>query len=99
MTGSASDEKSQKTRGFLIGIMMNFLISVTVFAIGTYYFVIPRLLDHERRLSDVRQWAKQQKVAQAAPAAEEAAAAPAGDAAAAAPAPAAPAAPAAAEAK
>ena len=88
MTDATADAKSQRTRSFLIGIMMNIFISLTVFAIGTYYFVIPRLYDHEKRLNDVREWARQQKAAQQeAPAVpDEVAAAPAEGAAPAAPA-------------
>jgi hypothetical protein len=85
MLDAAAEAKSQKTRSFLIGIMMNIFISLTVFAIGTYYFVIPRLYDHEKRLNDVREWARQQKMAQQAPQ-EEVAEAPPAEGAAAAPA-------------
>ena len=77
MTDATAEAKSQTTRTFLIGIMMNIFISLTVFAIGTYYFVIPRLYDHEKRLNDVREWARQQKMAQQeAPPAEAVAEAP-----------------------
>jgi hypothetical protein len=99
---SPAEARAQKSRTFLIGIMMTFLISLSTFAIGTYYFVIPRLYDHEKRLNDVREWAKKHQAghneAAAAVIAEQTAAPagePAADPAAAPAAPAAPSAPAA----
>ena len=99
------DVRVQKSRAFLINVMMTFFISVSVFVVGTYFFVIPYLFNHEQQLNDVRAWAAEHQsfhdeaTAEAAPAAaapapaEGAAAPPAGPAAPAEPA-AAPAAPA-----
>jgi hypothetical protein len=57
--------------------MMTFFISLTVFVVGTYFFVIPYLYDHENRINDVRAWAQAHKEwhaqAEAAPAPEKAA--------------------------
>ncbi|MBM4381377.1 MAG: hypothetical protein FJ086_19070, partial [Deltaproteobacteria bacterium] len=50
------DVRAQKSRSFLINVMMTFFISVSVFVVGTYFFVIPYLFNHEQQLKEVRAW-------------------------------------------
>lgn len=39
------EEKARQSRKFLILVMFMFLISIVVFVVGTYFFVIPRLVE------------------------------------------------------
>lgn len=39
------EEKARQSRKFLISVMFMFLISIVVFVVGTYFFVIPRLVE------------------------------------------------------
>jgi hypothetical protein len=53
------EARAQKSRAFLINVMMTFFISVSVFVVGTYFFVIPYLFNHAQQLQEVRAWAVQ----------------------------------------
>jgi hypothetical protein len=41
---TSKEEKARQSRKFIILVMFMFLVSTTVFVVGTYFFVIPRLL-------------------------------------------------------
>lgn len=87
---NSAEAKAITSRRFLIGIMMTFLISISVFVVSSFYFLIPRLYDHEKRINELNTWirvhqaehnAANAPVAAAEPAPAEAPAAPAPDAA------------------
>ena len=42
---TAKEERAVQSRKFIILVMFMFLISIVVFVVGTYFFVIPRLVE------------------------------------------------------
>jgi hypothetical protein len=44
MAESSKEERAQQSRRFIISVMLMFLVSIVVFVVGTYFFVIPRLI-------------------------------------------------------
>lgn len=60
---SKADERTRGLRTLVIGSMFGVFLAIVVFVIGTYFFVVPRLLEHDLRLHQLER--------AAAPAAED----------------------------
>lgn len=50
---SEAEARAQKSRQLIINVMLTFFISTMVFLVGTYFFVIPRMLSHDFRIGKV----------------------------------------------
>lgn len=42
-------------RTLIINMMFSGFVSLVVFVVGTYFFIIPRLYDHERRVQELEE--------------------------------------------
>jgi hypothetical protein len=47
-------EKAKMRRSLFIQVLLMFLVSIVVFVIGTYYFVVPRMITQSRELAHLR---------------------------------------------
>ena len=50
----AKQEKARQQRSFIIRVLLMFLVSIVVFVIGTYYFIIPRMITQTREIAYLR---------------------------------------------
>ena len=51
---TAREEKARQSRKFIILVMFMFLISIAVFVVGTYFFVIPRLIELKMEVASAK---------------------------------------------
>jgi hypothetical protein len=48
------EERARQSRRFIILVMFMFLISIVVFVVGTYFFVVPRLISLNLEVASLR---------------------------------------------
>ncbi len=58
MSNLAETSKEERTRGqrkLFIRVMLMFFVSIVVFVVGTYFFVVPRMLQDDLEIAKIRQ--------------------------------------------